>query len=256
MGKNKNPLNDLRNKIIHDVYFTNIIESPLIPVAEEVLEICDAIDVFLGIKKEAEKKQNTSTPEGMQKIPNLFSPNNGIFDSSIYPLSYDSEKSYKNDIAAFNRKISKVYKLINNTKEPLNSMKIKIGQGNTFYINISTCVASFLLNETVSSFNSYKVPNPYDSSYNPSNYGPMEVKMMIMEIGTECIKVINRIMEYDMSEECKANCIKNKEALSSIIDSIINPAKRVKRNESGCLILLLTVSSSLVMSMLGFIYLI
>lgn len=250
----KNPLNDLRNKIIHDVYLTNIIESPFIPVAKEVLEICDAIDVFLGIKKEAEKKQNTSIPEGMQKVPNLFSSVNGIYGSSTYSL-YGSDKSYEKDIAAFNRKISKVYKLINNTKEPLNSMKIKIGQGNTFYINISTCVASLLLNETVSSFNSYKAPNPYDSLYNPLNYGPVDVKMVYLEIGTECIKAINDIMKYDMSEECKANCKKNKEALSSIIDSMINPPKQVKRNESGCLILILAVSSSLVMSMLGFIYL-
>ena len=215
-----NPLNNLRNEIINNLYSNDATNYPLLLIADEILKISDSIDVYLGIKKVSkdESRKTTEIPKGMKKVPDFFS--SSLLGSSLLgSSSQNSIFSYQKSIDDFHSKFAKVHKIIKNTKEPLQSLKQKLDQDHPFYLNISTCVVSLVIKEVVSSINNYKAPSPGSWDYD----GRIVIRhdMVYGEIVSECYRAMKAMSGFDMTKECKEYYTKNKNTLYSILESFI-----------------------------------
>ncbi len=230
--ESKNPLEEIREAILESQKFGIKNEISQLGVSEELLKISDALDDYYDIKRQPE----CNTIEIL-----------GGFNKKS-PLSIES---IERDVLGY--RFGEVRTLLNQVKEPLKSMRRKLSKDNPIYINLSSAIVSIAVRKVVSSINSYQKPNNYDSWR--SNYSRYD---LITGIDIEYknliwggLRLFNDLSEFDMTQECFDNYEANRNILrpisEKIFDAMAHPRSNMqKSSSSGCLVLTLTISTSLV----------
>ena len=228
--ENKNPLEEIREAILESKLYGIENEITQLGVSDALLKISNAIDKYYGISRE--HKTN---------------PAKGVFEIKSSPLitKMFDETSFYRSLYAFQN----THDLLNEVKEPLEKMRNKLSKENSFYLNLSSAIVSIALHDVVSSINSYQKPAYYDNKrYNPIS-GVDDVFSNLVHGG---LKVFIELRNFDMTNECFDNYESNRKTIISMADSIHNvmfhpsTISSKKSSSSGCLILALTVSTSIV----------
>ena len=135
----------------------------------------------------------------------------------------------------------------NKVKEPLATMKEKLSINDPVYLNLSSAIVSIALQNVISSINSYQKPVYHDyKRYNLISGVDNEWSNLVLG----GLDVFNELNGFDMTQECSDNYEANKKTLLSMAKSIreamLHPrTSSAKSSSSGCLVLALAVSTSI-----------
>ncbi|MBO7139954.1 MAG: hypothetical protein J6W19_05205 [Prevotella sp.] len=233
--ESKNPLEEIRNAILESQLLGVENDVTKLGVSEELMKICDALDNFYGIKRKDE--QNTvEIMGGVYRIK----PNPYI--SSIVGNPFGEEK------------FGKTTALLKEVKTSLKTMKEKLSIDDPVYLNLSSAIVSIALRNVVSSVNSYQKPAYYDyKRYDLISGVDKEFSNLVFG----GLKVFNMLSDFDMSKECHDNYEANRKTILSLAESIkdayLHPRSHLhsKSSSSGCIVLVLTLSTSIVACLCG-----
>lgn len=233
----KNPLEEIRIAILESQLFGVENEVTQLGVSEELMKISDALDNFYGIKRKEE-------PDTVEIMGGVYRIKPSPFISSIVGNPFGEEK------------FSNTTMLLNEVKTPLESMKKKLSKDDSIYLNLSSAIVSIALRNVVSSVNSYQKPAYHD--YNRYD--------MISGVDTEFrnlvyggLKVFNMLSDFDMTKECLDNYEANRKTILSMAESIkeafLHPRSNIhsKSSSSGCIVLALTLFTSIVACLFGMV---
>ena len=122
------------------------------------------------------------------------------------------------------------------------------------YLNLSSAIVSIALRNVVSSVNSYQKPSYYDyKRYDMISGVDKEFSNLVFG----GLKVFNMLSDFDMTKECHDNYEANRKTILSMAESIkdayLHPRSNLhsKSSSSGCIVLALTVSTSIVACLCG-----
>lgn len=237
--ESKNPLEDIRTAILESKLFGIENEITQMGVSDELLKISDALDNYYGIDRGLKvnpldeghvlNKFNTYTIKPSPYVSN--------FISSITDSPFDVKK------------FGKTTDLLKQVITPLKSMKKKLSKDNLIYLSLSSAVVSIALRDVVSSINSYQKPAYYDYK----RYDPISgIDNVFSNLVYGGLKVFNELGNFDMTKECFDNYESNRKTILSMANNIQNAmlhprtSSSNKSGSSGCLVLALTVSTSIV----------
>jgi len=229
----KNPLEEIREVIVRSRKVGYTDEFTKMGVSDEILIISDALDKYYEISREPK-------PE----------PAPGVYEIKPSPLiqklNDDFTRTYHTS-----HLFERTHILLDTVKEPLQVIKMKLenGQETPFSTQLSSLIVSIALQKVVEEVNScqksqsdiyQRYPRQYDSGYAHADLFSLRNAQDVM----------TKLADFEMTKECKENYETNRMALSSIIDykftAIESEAHRVeKRNNSGCMILLFALSTSM-----------
>ena len=235
-----NPLEKIRNAILGSQLFGVENEISRLGVSDELMKISDALDSYYGIVRETNEEPSN---EG-----GLIGVMNNLYRTN--PPSYMKVLTRSSFSRYGEEKFSNVMSLLSRVKEPLSKIKEALSKENPLYLDISTMIVSIAVHNVVSALNSYQKPPSYEyERYDPFTGLDIEYSNLI----TSGKKVFDKLRDYDMTQECFDNYKANGTVISSqaqrISDAILNPkafSSSKKSSSSGCLILALTVSTSIV----------
>ena len=235
--ESKNPLEEIRKAILESQLFGIENEITQMGVSDELLKISDALDIYFNINRDPSPK--TSGEGHVLNAFNTYTIKPNPFISSLVDSPFRRDK------------FSKTTDLLNNVKEPLKSMKAKLSENDPIYTNLSSAIVSIALRDVVSSVNSYQKPAYYDyKRYDPISGVDQEFSSLVFG----GLKVFNELSDFDMTKECLDNYEANRNTIlsmaKSIQDAMMHPRTRLsaKSSSSGCLVLALAVTTSIVAS--------
>lgn len=226
--ESKNPLEEIRSAILESQLFGIENEITQMGVSDELLKISDALDKYYGISREPKVK-----------------PAPGVYEIKPSPIITKilNETSLYSSFHAF----QSIHDLINKVKEPLATMKEKLSINDPVYLNLSSAIVSIALQNVISSINSYQKPVYHDyKRYNLISGVDNEWSNLVLG----GLDVFNELNGFDMTQECSDNYEANKKTLLSMAESIreamLHPrTSSAKSSSSGCLVLALAVSTSI-----------
>ena len=241
--ESKNPLEEIRAAILESQLFGIENEITQMGVSDELLKISDALDIYFSIKREPPKKP--SNGGHVLNAYNTYTIKPCLFISSLVDSSFDRGK------------FSKTTDLLNHVKQPLKSMKAKLSENDPVYTNLSSAIVSIALRNVVSSVNSYQKPAYYHyKRYDPFTGVDQEFSSLILG----GLKVFNELSDFDMTKECLDNFEANRNTIlsmaKSIQDAMMHPrtSSSTKSSSSGCLVLALAVSTSIIACFGSFVF--
>lgn len=233
--ESKNPLEEIRNAILESQLFGVENEITQLGVSEELLKISDALDNYYGIKRKDE-------PDTVEIMGGAYRIKPSPYISSIVGNPLGEEK------------FGKTTALLKEVKTSLASMKEKLSMDDPVYLNLSSAIVSIALRNVVSSINSYQKPAYYDyNRYDMISGVDKEFSNLVFG----GLKVFNMLSDFDMSKECLDNYEANRKTILSMAESIkdayLHPRSNLhsKSSSSGCIVLALTLSSSIVACLCG-----
>ncbi|MDE7455128.1 MAG: hypothetical protein K2M96_00295 [Prevotella sp.] len=223
--ENKNPLEEVRIAVLEGQLLSNVLgvenEITQMGISDELLEICNALDDYYGINRRQEPDAAEATGVYRIKSP-LFMEN--IMESDYYRMN----------------KFNKTMSLLEQVKEPLKSMKEKLSEEDPVYLNLSSAIVSIALRDVVSVINSYEKPTSF--------YDMRQPRFLNHSLIGAGLIVFDKLNSFDMSKECFDCYEANRKAivymsdeLQALVEKILHPA----RNNSGCFVLTLIVSTSI-----------
>ena len=225
----KNPLEEIRNAILESQLFGVENEITQMGVSDELLEISDALDNYYGISREPKAK-----------------PAPGVYEIKPSPIITKilNDTSYYRSFNAF----QSILDLINNVKEPLATMKEKLSINHPVYLNLSSAIVSIALRNVVSSINSYQKP-AYNDYKRYNLISGIDNEWSNLVLGG--LNVLNELNSFEMTQECCGNYETNRKTLLSMAESIREAMSHPKTSSSkssssGCLVLALAVSTSII----------
>lgn len=231
----KNPLEEIRNAILESQLFGVENEITQLGVSKELLKISDALDDYYGIKR----KDELDTVEIMGGAYRI-KPNPYISSIVGNPLGEE--------------KFGKTTALLEEVKTSLESIKEKLSIDDPVYLNLSSAIVSIALRNVVSSVNSYQKPSYYDyKRYDMISGVDKEFSNLVFG----GLKVFNMLSDFDMTKECHDNYEANRKTILSMAESIkdayLHPRSNLhsKSSSSGCIVLALTFSTSIVACLCG-----
>lgn len=234
--ESKNPLEEIREAILESQLFGIENEITQMGVSDELLQISDALDKYYGIERES-KVALPSNGRHVMNDYNIFTIKPSPYISSIVGNPFGESK------------FSKTKDLLNQVKEPLKSMKSKLSKDDPIYLNLSSAIVSIALRNVVSAVNSYQKPAYYDyKRYN--HFTGIDNEFSNLIFGG--LDVFNELNNFDMTKECIDNYESNRKTILSMAESIRNAILHpkssfsTKSSSSGCLVLVLTISTSIV----------
>ena len=226
--ESKNPLEEIRSAILESQLFGIENEITQMGVSDELLKISDALDKYYGISREPKTK-----------------PAPGVYEIKPSPIITKilKDTSYYRSFNAF----QSILDLINNVKEPLATMKEKLSINDPVYLNLSSAIVSIALQNVVSSINSYQKP-AYNDYKRYNLISGIDNEWSNLVLGG--LNVLNELNSFEMTQECSDNYETNRKTLLSMAESIreamLHPrTSSVKSSNSGCLVLALAVSTSI-----------
>jgi hypothetical protein len=235
--ESKNPLEEIREAILESRLFGIENEISQMGVSDELLSISDALDNYYGIKRKQE-------PDTVEMMGGTYRIKPSPYISSIVGNPWGEEK------------FSKTTALLEEVKTPLESMRKKLPDNDPIYLNLSSAIVSIALRNVVSSVNSYKKPAYHDyRRYDMISGVDKEFRNLVLG----GLKVFNILSDFDMTKECLDNYETNRKAILSIAESIqeamLHPSRNLqsKNSSSGCIVLALALSTSIVACLCGFI---
>ena len=226
--ESKNPLEEIRSAILEGQLFGVENEITQMGVSDELLKISDALDMYYGISREAKAE-----------------PASGVYEIKQSPLITKmlNDTSCYRSFHAFQGTID----LINKVKEPLAIIKGKLSMNDPVYLNLSSAVVSIALQNVVSSVNSYQKP-AYNDYKRYNLISGIDNEWSNLVLGG--LNVLNELNSFDMTQECSDNYETNRKTLLSMAESIREAMSHprtssAKSSSSGCLVLALVVSTSI-----------
>ena len=235
--ESKNPLEEIREAILESRLFGIENEISQMGVSDELLSISDALDNYYGIKRKQE-------PDNVEMMGGTYRIKPSPYISSIVGNPWGEEK------------FSKTTALLEEVKTPLESMRKKLPDNDPIYLNLSSAIVSIALRNVVSSVNSYKKPAYHDyRRYDMISGVDKEFRNLVLG----GLKVFNILSDFDMTEECFENYEANRKTILSMAESIreamLHPSRNLhsKSSSSGCIVLALALSTSIVACLCGFI---
>lgn len=231
----KNPLEEIRNAILESQLFGVENEITQLGVSKELLKISDALDNYYGIKRKDE-------PDTVEIMGGAYRIKPSPYISSIVGNPLGEEK------------FGKTTALLEEVKTSLESIREKLSIDDTVYLNLSSAIVSIALRYVVSSVNSYQKPSYYDyKRYDMISGVDKEFSNLVFG----GLKVFNMLSDFDMTKECHDNYEANRKTILSMAESIkdayLHPRSNLhsKSSSSGCIVLALTLSTSIVVCLCG-----
>lgn len=229
-----NPLEDIREEILRGKALGYLDEFSQIGVSNELLRISDALDVYYGIVRDSPNESS------------FYLPKSKVVESLLLGSEQDER---------IRKRVRDILILVNRVKEPLQGIKEKLSEDNSFYLNLSSTIVSIVLRVPIASLNSYQKPSPYDyRRYNVIS----GVDIVLQTIVAESYRAFDAVKDFDMTAECREYYEKNKDTLCSIIKSInqVGNSTTIKssttqNNNAGCMIAALVISFSLIACLCG-----
>lgn len=231
----KNPLEEIRNAILESQLFGVENEITQLGVSKELLKISDALDNYYGIKRKDE-------PDTVEIMGGAYRIKPSPYISSIVGNPLGEEK------------FGKTTALLEEVKTSLESIREKLSIDDTVYLNLSSAIVSIALRNVVSSVNSYQKPSYYDYKRFDMISG-VDKEFSNLVFGG--LKVFNMLSDFDMTKECHDNYEANRKTILSMAESIkdayLHPRSNLhsKSSSSGCIVLALTLSTSIVACLCG-----
>lgn len=229
-----NPLEDIREEILRGKALGYIDEFSQIGISNELLCISDALDDYCGIVRDPPKESS------------FYLPNSRVFESLLAGSEQDER---------IKKRVSTILILVNRVREPLQGIREKLGEDNSFYLSLSSTIVSIVLRVPIASLNSYQKPSPYDYRRYSVISG---VDTVLQTIVVESYKAFDAVKDFDMTAECREYYEKNKDTLYSIIRSINQVSNSTTRKAStttessnGCMVAALVISTSLIACLCG-----
>ena len=235
----KNPFEEVRSAILASQLLGIENEVSELGISDELLDICDAIDDYYGIKKKPVTQYPSDTNDNNQ-IYKIFE----VKPKQLFLTDYDKfEQLQSIDFA-------KDLNLLKRTEVQLKSIKRKLPEDNPIYIQISSAIASIAIRDVVSTINSYQRPI---TTYNLRTYDFLTgVDMLYSNIIYKGIDVFYELKKFDMTQDCYDVFQSNYNRISAICDkisdTILNPPS-TKKNSSGCMVVAITLSTSIIASL-------
>lgn len=233
----KNPLEEIRNAILESQLFGVENEITQLGVSKELLKISDALDNYYGIKRKDE-------PDTVEIMGGAYRIKPSPYISSIVGNPLGEEK------------FGKTTALLEEVKTSLESIREKLSIDDTVYLNLSSAIVSIALRNVVSSVNSYQKPSYYDYKRFDMISG-VDKEFSNLVFGG--LKVFNMLSDFDMTKECHDNYEANRKTILSMAESIkdafLHPRSNLhsKSSSSGCIVLALTLSTSIVACLCGIV---
>lgn len=233
----KNPLEEIRNAILESQLFGVENEITQLGVSKELLKISDALDNYYGIKRKDE-------PDTVEIMGGAYRIKPSPYISSIVGNPLGEEK------------FGKTTALLEEVKTSLESIRKKLSIDDTVYLNLSSAIVSIALRNVVSSVNSYQKPSYYDYKRFDMISG-VDKEFSNLVFGG--LKVFNMLSDFDMTKECHDNYEANRKTILSMAESIkdayLHPRSNLhsKSSSSGCIVLALTLSTSIVACLCGIV---
>ena len=231
----KNPLEEIRNAILESQLFGVENEITQLGVSKELLKISDALDNYYGIKRKDE-------PDTVEIMGGAYRIKPSPYISSIVGNPLGEEK------------FGKTTALLEEVKTSLESIKERLSIDDPVYLNLSSAIVSIALRNVVSSVNSYQKPSYYDyKRYDMISGVDKEFSNLVFG----GLKVFNMLNDFDMTKECHDNYEANRKTILSMAESIkdayLHPRSNLhsKSSSSGCIVLALTLSTSIVACLCG-----
>jgi hypothetical protein len=151
-------------------------------------------------------------------------------------------------------KFGKTTALLEEVKTSLESIKERLSIDDPVYLNLSSAIVSIALRNVISSVNSYQKPSYYDyKRYDMISGVDKEFSNLVFG----GLKVFNMLSDFDMTKECHDNYEANRKTILSMAESIkdayLHPRSNLhsKSSSSGCIVLALTLSTSIVACLCG-----
>lgn len=233
----KNPLEEIRNAILESQLFGVENEITQLGVSKELLKISDTLDNYYGIKRKDE-------PDTVEIMGGAYRIKPSPYISSIVGNPLGEEK------------FGKTTALLEEVKTSLESIREKLSIDDTVYLNLSSAIVSIALRNVVSSVNSYQKPSYYDYKRFDMISG-VDKEFSNLVFGG--LKVFNMLSDFDMTKECHDNYEANRKTILSMAESIkdayLHPRSNLhsKSSSSGCIVLALTLSTSIVACLCGIV---
>lgn len=235
--ESKNPLEEIREAILESRLFGIENEISQMGVSDELLSISDALDNYYGIKRKQE-------PDTVEVMGGTYRIKASPYISSIVGNPWGKEK------------FSKTTALLEEVKTPLESMRKKLPDNDPIYLNLSSAIVSIALRNVVSSVNSYKKPAYHDyRRYDLISGVDNEFSSLVLG----GLNVFNMLSDFDMTKDCFDNYETNRKTILSMAESIreamLHPNHNLqsKSSSSGCIVLALAISTSIVACFCGII---
>lgn len=221
----KNPLEEIREAILESQLLGVENEISQMGVSDELLELCDALDSYCGIKRKTVSEGNKSSNNYM------LDPNDSSSGLKLFP---------NNDPISREMRIKDSYKktttLLNQAKQPLFSIRRKLSKDAPFYLDLSSLIVSVGLRDAISPINSYKKQSS-GSPFSPQNYDVFSaltgIDLIFSTIVSESINVFNTLEGFDMTKECYEYYAENKKRLWYLFDKINDAMRLSMRNNSS-----------------------
>ena len=242
----KNPLENIRKAIIGGRF--SGIENEVTRLG--VMKISDALDIFYGIERE--KKEVPSNEGGHGSLIGVM---NEYYKT--HPNSYTASLSRTSYSRYLETSFGGELSLLSKVKAPLLDMKQKLSKDNSFYLDISTTIASIAVNSVVSRINSYKKTpkSPFESDLFSSMTGIDDDYCQLIING---VKVFGELDSFDMAPEFHDNYLADRKVIFSLLDKIDElmhkplTSASSKSSSSGCMVVAIALSTSMI-SFFGFI---
>ena len=230
----KNPMEKMREAIIKARSLGDKDVFTQKEIAGEILQISDAFDKFYNIKRTSETKSPTSSLSSDETIKDLFFQ---TFHDETEPDPFRG-----------------TIKLLKEVNEPLKIIKKKLcSDDDNFYLSLSSMIVSVAIRSVVFRINSYKPPKSYDLH----RFDLDGVDKVYRNLIHGALDVFFNLKNFDMDGQTKMDYDKNNNTLISIEKSInpitIRANRREEKKSSGCMILVVAITTSLLVCTLGLV---